>query len=110
MFIAMNRFKVRKGSEDEFQEVWLQRDVKMRTEPGFVEFHLLRGPEHEDHTLFSSHTIWESEDHFIAWTKGEAFKEAHRNAPSRAPLYIGGPQFEGFRVVQTVTREESEIA
>jgi hypothetical protein len=28
--------------------------------PGFVEFHLLKGPEAEDHTLYSSHTVWQS--------------------------------------------------
>ncbi len=28
---------------------------------GFVEFHLLRGPEHDDHTLYASHTTWASE-------------------------------------------------
>jgi hypothetical protein len=25
--------------------------------PGFVEFHLLKGPEAEDHTLYASHTV-----------------------------------------------------
>jgi hypothetical protein len=27
--------------------------------PGFVEFHLLKGPEAEDHTLYASLTVWE---------------------------------------------------
>ena len=110
MFIAMNRFKVRKGSEEEFEAVWLGRDIKLRTEPGFVEFHLLRGPTNEDHTLFASHTIWASEEDFLAWTRGDAFREAHRNAGERAPLYIGGPQFEGFNVVQTVGRDANVAA
>lgn len=26
MFIAMNRFKVRKGAEHDFEQVWLKRD------------------------------------------------------------------------------------
>ncbi|MGZ3349177.1 MAG: antibiotic biosynthesis monooxygenase, partial [Xanthobacteraceae bacterium] len=26
MFIAMNRFRVKKGSEEAFEEVWLNRD------------------------------------------------------------------------------------
>ncbi|WP_075221156.1 antibiotic biosynthesis monooxygenase family protein [Acuticoccus yangtzensis] len=110
MFIAMNRFKVRKGSEEEFQNVWLNREVKLRKEPGFVEFKLLRGPEREDHTLFSSHTTWASEDDFTAWTESAAFREAHRAAPTRAPLYIGGPSFEGFLVLQTVGPAETEAA
>jgi heme-degrading monooxygenase HmoA len=42
---------------------------------GFVEFHLLKGPEAEDHTLYASHTVWENRAVFEAWTKSEAFWE-----------------------------------
>ncbi len=34
-----------------------------------VVFHLLKGPEAEDHTLYASHTVWESRAVFEAWTK-----------------------------------------
>ena len=102
MFIAMNRFRVKKGEEGAFEDVWLNRDVHLRAEPGFVEFHMLRGPEDEDHTLFVSHTIWESQDAFVAWTKSEAFRSAHKGAGDRKPLYIGHPQFEGFEVIQSI--------
>jgi heme-degrading monooxygenase HmoA len=105
MFIAMNRFKVIRGREAEFEQVWLGRDVKMRREPGFVEFHLLRGPVSDEHALYSSHTVWASEADFVGWTKGQAFKDAHKNAPASNPLYLGGPTFEGFSVIQTVTPE-----
>ncbi len=60
MFIAMNRFRVKKGSEEAFEKVWLSRDTQLTKVPGFVEFHLLKGPEHEDFTLYSSHTVWQS--------------------------------------------------
>src|SRR5215471_7040418 len=60
MFIAMNRFRVKKGSEDAFEKVWLGRDSYLDSVPGFLEFHLLKGPEHEDFTLYSSHTVWQS--------------------------------------------------
>ena len=49
MFIAMNRFRVAKGSEADFEQVWLSRDSHLDKVPGFVEFHLLKGPEAEDH-------------------------------------------------------------
>jgi heme-degrading monooxygenase HmoA len=51
MFIAMNRFRVKKGSEEAFEQVWLSRDTQLTKVPGFVEFHLLNGPEHEEYTL-----------------------------------------------------------
>jgi heme-degrading monooxygenase HmoA len=51
VFIAMNRFRVAKGSEAAFEQVWMSRDSHLDKVPGFVEFHLLKGPEPEDHTL-----------------------------------------------------------
>ncbi|MEM1400227.1 MAG: antibiotic biosynthesis monooxygenase [Pseudomonadota bacterium] len=102
MYIAMNRFRVKKGSESDFEAVWLNREIHIAKEKGFVEFHLLRGPELDDHTLFASHTIWASEEDFLAWTRSQAFRDAHKDAGQNKPLYIGGPAFEGFKVVQTV--------
>ena len=49
----MNLFRVAKGSEAAFEQVWLSRDSHLDKVPGFVEFHLLRGPEAEDHTLYA---------------------------------------------------------
>jgi len=48
-------FRVKKGSEDAFEKVWVGRDSYLDRIPGFLEFHLLKGPEAEDHTLYSSH-------------------------------------------------------
>jgi len=104
MFIAMNRFRVKKGSENDFERVWLTRDSHLDDVPGFVEFHLLKGPENEDHTLYSSHTVWQSRAAFEAWTKSEAFRRAHGSAGSNKPLYLEHPQFEGFEVRQTIGR------
>jgi len=100
MFIAMNRFKVIKGSEAAFESVWLSRDSHLDKVPGFVEFHLLKGPEAEDHTLYASHTVWKNRATFEAWTKSEAFRAAHHKAGDNKPLYLGHPQFEGFEIIQ----------
>ena len=99
MFIAMNRFKIILGEEDAFEQVWAERDSHLKTVPGFKDFKLLRGPEGEEYTLFASHTIWESEEAFIEWTRSEAFRAAHANAGDNRKLYLGHPQFEGFAVV-----------
>ncbi len=105
MFIAMNRFKVQPGSEKDFEEVWTGRDTHLRGVPGFVEFHLVRGPEREDYVLYASHTIWRSHGDFEAWTRSEAFRSAHANAGQNRPLYLGHPEFEGFEVIQTIRPE-----
>ena len=102
MFIAMNRFQIIPGEEDAFERVWTSRDTHLQGVPGFVEFHLLRGPEHEDHVLYASHTIWRSRADFEAWTRSEQFRKAHGRVPSTKPLYLGHPQFEGFEAIQTV--------
>jgi heme-degrading monooxygenase HmoA len=103
MFIAMNRFQIVPGQEEAFETVWKTRDTFLADVPGFVEFHLLRGPSEEDHTLYASHTIWNSRADFEAWTKSEAFRKAHANAGNNKPLYLGHPKFEGFEVTLTVT-------
>jgi len=109
MFIAMNRFKVVHGAEADFEQVWTSRDTHLQGVPGFVVFYLLRGPERDDHTLYSSHTIWHSQADFEAWTQSEAFRMAHRNAGQNRPLYLGHPDFEGFEVVQEVHAGRSAV-
>lgn len=103
MFIAMNRFKVRNGEERAFEARWLDRDTQLRAVPGFVEFHLLKGPAREDHVLYASHSLWRSRDDFDAWTGSEAFRAAHRNAGDGRSLTISHPEFEGFDILQVVT-------
>lgn len=100
MFVAMNRFRVAPGAEAEFEEVWAKRDSHLAAVPGFLGFHLLRGPARDDHVLYASHSLWRSRADFEAWTKSEAFRLAHRNAGTTKPLYLGPPEFEGFEAVQ----------
>lgn len=106
MYIAMNRFKVLPGAEADFETLWMSRESKLPEVPGFVEFHLLKGPEREGHRLYSSHTIWQDYPSFEAWTKSEAFRAAHGGAGSTKPLYDGHPQFEGFEVIQTIGKDD----
>jgi heme-degrading monooxygenase HmoA len=107
MYIAMNRFLVRKGSEAEFEAMWQGRDSYLDAVAGFIEFHLLKGPEREDHVLYASHTIWRSRADFEAWTRSGAFRAAHRDAGDRRPLYLGHPQFEGFEVIQALSASQA---
>lgn len=105
MFIAMNRFKVRIGFQDEFEKVWKDRDSRLNEAPGFVEFHLLKGPLAESHQLYVSHTIWASKGAFEAWTRSESFRLAHSSAGERRHIYLEGPHFEGFEEVPGLTQK-----
>ena len=99
MFIAMNRFRIALGQETAFEDMWRSRDSYLADVPGFREFHLLRGASEEDHTLYASHSVWESRAVFEDWTRSEAFRKAHANAGSSKGMYLGPPKFEGFEVV-----------
>lgn len=101
MYIAMNRFKVKTDRTADFEEMWRSRDSYLHEMDGFKSFHLLKGPEQEDHVLYSSHTMWDSYQCFEDWTKSAAFKKAHHAGAGRSsePATIGPPQFEGFESV-----------
>lgn len=99
MFIAMNRFKIVKGKEKEFEQIWRSRDSYLNTVKGFKNFNLLRSKEHEDYTLYASHSTWESKKSFLDWTKSENFRKAHKNSGTAKNLYLSHPQLEEFEVI-----------
>ncbi len=99
MYIAMNRFRIALGKEQEFIDIWKNRDTHLDKVPGFKEFNLLQGPSDDECTLFASHSVWESAEAFGDWTRSEAFRKAHASAGGAKGIYLGPPQFEGFEVV-----------
>ena len=103
MYLAMNRFTVRTENAEAFEALWLGRDSRLKELPGFVEFHMLKGPVAKDGTiLYSSHTVWETEAHFLDWTRSDAFRASHKDAGTTAKLHEGSPVFEGFTAIQTI--------
>jgi heme-degrading monooxygenase HmoA len=120
MFLAMNRFQVTPGRETDFEEMWRARESFLPGVDGFVAFHLLKGPSSDDHTLYATHTVWESREAFEAWTKSDAFRAAHAQAGAAqrdhlqtgsekaagqaqpTGLYAGAPKLETFEDVQEI--------
>jgi heme-degrading monooxygenase HmoA len=105
MHLTMNRFRVRPGQEAAFEAMWTTRDSHLKSVPGFVSFHLMRGEEVDGATLYASHTLWTDRDAFLAWTKSEAFRQAHRGAKSSDAMYEGPPVLECFDSVQAIEAE-----
>ena len=99
MYVAMNRFNIVSGCEDEFEAIWKGRESHLTNVRGFKRFNLIKGTASEKTTLYISHSIWESEELFKHWTKSENFRLAHKNAGNNSHLYEGHPQFEGFEIV-----------
>ena len=96
MFIAMNRFQIALGAEEGFEAVWRERDSFLSEVPGFLKFNLLRGPENSDHTLYASHSVWESREAFEDWTQSENFRKAHAQRSAPKGTYLGHPELELF--------------
>ena len=99
MFIAMNRFRIAQGHEQDFINVWRNRESYLDEVPGFIDFNLLQGPSDEQATLFASHSRWESRSAFEAWTRSEAFRKAHSGAGGSRGMHLGPPQLELFESV-----------
>lgn len=102
MFLTMNRFKVKLGQEDAFEAVWTGRDSHLTRVKGFLEFNLLKGPEKDGYRLYASHTAWDTEEDFKAWTRSEAFRSTHRSAGDHGDMYLGPPELEIFESVQSI--------
>ncbi|MEM0976389.1 MAG: antibiotic biosynthesis monooxygenase [Pseudomonadota bacterium] len=103
MYIAMNRFKVKVENAHAFEALWLGRESYLKDMPGFEQFHMLKGPENDGLVLYSSHTVWTTEDDFLAWTKSQSFRDAHKRAGQTKSLHEGHPNFEGFTSIQTIS-------
>ncbi|KIN71208.1 antibiotic biosynthesis monooxygenase family protein [Sulfitobacter guttiformis] len=103
MYLAMNRFTVTRQNAAAFEALWLGRDSHLKEMEGFVEFHMLKGPEIGGKIIYASHTVWASEEAFRSWTKSEAFRSAHKGAKDTTKLYEGAPTFEGFNAIQQIS-------
>jgi heme-degrading monooxygenase HmoA len=99
MYIAMNRFTIANGRESDFEAVWRDRKTLLPEVPGFLEFKLLCGQPGPESTMILSHSTWESEEAFRAWTNSDAFKKAHESSSLAEGVVLARPQFEGYSVV-----------
>ncbi|CAM9503300.1 unnamed protein product [Chrysoparadoxa australica] len=88
-FVAMNRFKVKLGFEEEFEKVWRERESKLANFSGFVRFRMLRADDGEPddeglgasatagYAEFISETSWMHRMDFDEWRQSQAFKGSH---------------------------------
>ena len=101
MFIAMNRFLVKEGSEEAFEEIWRNRESKLIEMDGFLHFDLLRGGDTEDgYVLYASHALWRDEEAFKEWTRSAQFRSSHGKSDGPVVEYKGPPQLECFTSIE----------
>ena len=75
MFVAMNKFNVKEGQGEKFEEIWRTRESRLASVEGFVRFALLRGDAPGE---YISHSTWRDREAFVGWTQSENFAAGHR--------------------------------
>lgn len=74
VFVVMNRFSVKKGSEQEFEQRWATRESKLQEEAGFQFFQLLRCDHTPDDDVnYISMSAWEDREAFDSWWSSKSF-------------------------------------
>ena len=99
MITVMNRIPVNPEFADAFEKRFEDRASLVDGMDGFISYQLLRP--NQDGAPYIVMTHWESDAHFQAWTKSEAFKQGHSRA-GRLPreAFLGHPQLEVHEVIQ----------
>lgn len=100
MYVAMNHFRIDPQRTAAFEQAWRQRESHLGGVPGFGSFQLLRGPEDDGAVVYASHTTWDDEAAFLAWTRSEAFRLAHGQARMPPGVVLGPPRFVGWTSVE----------
>ena len=104
-FIAMNRFRVALGKEEEFEDHLARPPERSARHARLCRLpSLARGERRDGDPVRLAHRSGRSRSHFEDWTRSEAFRRAHSGAPRSAGLYLGPPQFEGFDAVAETTK------
>jgi heme-degrading monooxygenase HmoA len=105
MIIVTNRIPVAEGYEIDFEDRFKKRVHLVDRSPGFVRNEVHRPkPMKFDHEkgwidnpdeqgFYEVKTWWQSMDDFVAWTKSEAFREAHNSRPPKE-MFAGPNKLE----------------
>ena len=101
MIVVTNRIPVTQGRESDFEDRFQRRAHLVDQSPGFIrnEVHRPRPmkfdrasgswvPDPDKQGFYEVKTWWRSMEDFVAWTKSESFREAHRDRPP-ADLFAG---------------------
>jgi heme-degrading monooxygenase HmoA len=98
MYIAMTRFRVKRGREYDFEQSWRLREAYLQQQPGFAQFTLLRNWLGDNTVEYISHTTWRTREDFDAWRESSSFQEAHARAALSA-LLDGHPEVSLYETV-----------
>jgi heme-degrading monooxygenase HmoA len=100
MILVANRIFVAPAHSAEFEHLFATRARLVDGMAGFIANQLLRPTAAGDPYLV--HTLWESRDHFVAWTKSKEFVDGHARTDSLPQgTFTQHPKLEIHEVFQT---------
>ena len=56
MYLAINRFKILLGKENDFETIWKSRETHLGRVKGFKKFNLVKGATSKEFSLYVSHS------------------------------------------------------
>ncbi|AST96363.1 heme oxygenase [Shouchella clausii] len=96
MVIVANKTLIRKGEGHKLVKRF-DKIGKIEMQKGFLGLEVLVNAKEKDVDEVTISTRWETKADFHAWTKSEAFREAHSGRNAR-PDYILGNEIEFYNV------------
>lgn len=100
MIVVANRIPVAEGWEDDFEERLTSRLGLVDQTPGFVRNLILRplgeGPGRAETYIVM--TFWEDLESFEAWTRSDAFQQAHSRRPPKE-MFRGPNRLEMHEII-----------
>lgn len=97
MIVVANRIPVAEGHEEEFERRFRDREGLVDQSPGFIRNEVLRPVKGDFYVV---KTYWEDMASFEAWTRSDAFREAHAKHPPKE-MFAGPNVLEIHEVLYT---------
>jgi len=94
-FVAVSRFVVANGLEEEVCAAFLARPHLVDGASGFVRMEVLRATERPSE--FWLLTYWTDQESYASWHRAHAYRASHRGVPAGLKLEAGSASIRLFR-------------
>lgn len=96
-FVALSKFTVANGMEDQVKEAFVARPHLVEGAPGFVKLDVISPVDHPQEIWLI--TYWDDEASYRNWHKGHVYKESHKGIPKGLKLVPKSAQVLFFQHV-----------
>lgn len=98
-FVALSRFTIANGMEEEVQEAFRNRPHLVDGAPGFVRMEVLCPTDVPAEIWLL--TWWSDEESFRVWHRSHLYRESHAGIPKGLKLVPGSVEIRSFRHVSS---------